>query len=99
MPRLPGRETTRKTYKVEDLVIGSFIMDGETWAWRWPCVVEGCDHRMGPDATKPRWFEWTTCDERQLPAHASEDNARLGYPRAGAVCPCHVAEILSRDVP
>lgn len=100
MPKLPGRKETRTRAKIEDLVVGSFIMESEVWLWRRVCVVEGCDHRMGPDASKmSAMVEWRSCDERHLPAWAAHDNERLGYPPAGQVCPCHVREILSRDVP
>lgn len=94
MPKIPGRPDTKRKFKVEDLLIGSFLMQNEEWFWRRVCVVEGCDHRMGPKTDEPGWVNWKSCDETQLPAFASHKD-RL-HETAGAVCPCHVAEILDR---
>ena len=96
MPRIEGREPSRKTFPVERLAVGSFIFHQEEWLWRKPCCVTGCDHRMGPKTDEPGWAtKWKSCDEGQLPGHAyllSDD----GSAYAGMVCPCHVAVILDR---
>lgn len=94
MPRLPGRKSTRRTFEVEDLVVVSFIMDHEVWYWRRPCVVEGCDHRMGPDSTQPGWTDWEPCSKEALAAWVALD--REGYESVGLACACHVKEILDR---
>ena len=46
MPRVPGRESTRLTYPLGDLLVSSFLhhgMDDKIIGNR-RCVIEGCDH-------------------------------------------------------
>lgn len=95
MPKIPGRKSTKTKVEVDTLDVGSFMMESETWLWRRECVVEGCDHRMGPDATKPGWTGWKSCENQALPAHVY-DNSTLQY--VGMACPCHVHQILGRNL-
>lgn len=94
MPRKPGTQSNRKTYVVEELVVASFIMQHETWLWRRPCTVTGCDHRMGPKTDEPGWTDWKSCDEGQLPAFVAKKGS---FNDAGIACPCHVSVILDQD--
>lgn len=97
MPKISGRPETRRKLKLEDAIVASFLMEHEERYWRKVCVVEGCDHRMGPDTTKPGWVtSWKSCHERQLPAFvAREDDPE--YNRQGIACPCCVQKILERE--
>lgn len=97
MPRKEGAKSTRTTYPVEGLHVSSFIMQHETWYWRRPCVITGCDHRMGPDTTKVGWAtDWKSCDDQQIPAWAAKPVGG-DWIDVGIVCPCHVAEILNQQ--
>lgn len=90
MPKIPGRESTRKTIPIANLEIASFVMDHEEWLWRRPCAIEGCGHRLGCNPAKR---DWTTCDERQVAGFAVKSGQydRDTYP----VCPCCVTKILA----
>jgi hypothetical protein len=93
VPRIPGRKSTRKTVDTTaGLEVASFIMSHEEWLWRQPCVITGCDHRMGPKTDEPGWVNWRSCNERQLPAYVVHEDDRLT--NVGICCPCHIAEIL-----
>lgn len=94
MPRIPGRKSNRRTVSADDVVVSSFIMQHETWLWRKPCCITGCDHRMGPKTDEPGWTEWESCDEQQLPAFVALDLD--DYSNAGIACPCHVTAILNQ---
>lgn len=93
MPKIPGRPDTKRKVKIEDVLVGSFIMDGETWAWRRVCAIEGCNHRMGPKTDEPGWTDWRSCDERQLPSNIAFELTLRG---AGMACACCTAKILDR---
>lgn len=96
MPKKPGAKSTQKTYRLDQVSVGSFIFQQEEWLWRRKCSIEGCDHRMGPDTTQPRWaLEWEDCDKDHLPAHLSLNTP--GLESAGMACPCCVAKILARE--
>lgn len=97
MPRLPGREPTRTTVDTtEGLLIGSFIMEHEEKFWRRPCVVKGCEHRMGPKTDEPGWAgNWQPCSRDALPAFVVRESDIMNH--VGMVCPCHADEILQRD--
>lgn len=95
MPRLPGREPTRFTVdSTEGLLIGSFLMPHEDKYWARPCVVKGCEHRMG----NINWRtdrDWQPCSQDALPGFVvHKDNMEKAL---GIVCPCHAAEILAVD--
>lgn len=92
MPRVPGRESTKRKVKIEEVLIGSFVMPSEVWAWRRVCNIGDCDHRMGP--RNDELATWKSCDESALPAFIAYD--REGFPSAGMACPCHVAAIQDR---
>lgn len=95
MPKIPGRADTKRKVKIEDVVVGSFVMQNEEWYWRRVCSIDGCDHRMGPKTDEPGWAtNWKSCDERELPAHIAFD--KEPFASAGMACPCHVAEILAQ---
>lgn len=98
MPKRPGTKSTRKTYggDISGLEVASFIMQHEEWLWRRPCVIRGCDHRMGPKTDEPNWaVNWKSCDENQLPAYIVETG---NYDEAvGIACPCHVQAILTNN--
>lgn len=95
MPKVPGRPDTRLKVKIEEVEIGSFIMEHETRYWRKVCAIEGCDHRMGPDPTQHKWYEWKSCDERQLPGFLAR-KVDGEYVKAGIACPCCTAKILDQ---
>lgn len=98
MPKIPGRADTKPTLKIKQAEVASFIMQHEEWYWRRPCNIEGCDHRMGPDASQPGWVEWKSCDEKQIPAivvrRGETTDEYLNQPQRFA-CPCCVAKILA----
>lgn len=96
MPKVPGAKDTRIRADIDDLSVGSFILEHETWLWRRVCVVKDCDHRMGPKTDEKGWIDWKSCDDRQLPAYVYR-TANLDGGPAGITCPCHTAEILGRD--
>lgn len=95
-PRLPGRKPTRFTVpSTEGLLIGSFLMPHEDQYWARPCVIEGCDHRMG----NVNWREdrdWQPCSDRALPGFVvHEGNMEKAL---GIVCQHHAAEILEAEI-
>lgn len=50
MPRVPGRESTQKTIKLDKAVCHSFLMYHEFMGGRFDkkvCCIKGCDHRIG----------------------------------------------------
>lgn len=95
MPRLPGRKSTRKTVpSVEGLEIASFVMHHEEWLWRRPCVIEGCEHRMGPKTDEPGWTAWQDCSQDASPAFVVP-HGRYDGPPLGLVCSCHAASIVA----
>lgn len=97
MPRLPGREPTRRTVKSTDgLLVASFLMPHEDKYWARPCVIEGCDHRMG-NINWPTDRDWQPCSDKALPAFAVQNTAI--HQSVGLLCPCHVAEVLEADWP
>lgn len=95
MPRLPGRESTRRTVdSTEGLLVASFMMPHEDRYWAKQCVVKDCEHTMG----NVNWRtdrEWKPCSEDALPAHVVHED-RMDKP-VGMTCPCHTDEILTRD--
>lgn len=97
MPKLPGREDTRKTVdSTEGLLVGSFIMEHEEWMWRRKCVIKGCDHRMGPKTDEPGWAtNWKPCSDEALPSFVCKaDNLDENL---GMACACHTKEILDGE--
>jgi hypothetical protein len=96
MPKVPGAKSTRKTVPLDGLLVASFIMTHEENLWRRPCVIEGCDHRMGPKTDEPGWAgAWRSCDENQLPAFVVHERDILT--NVGICCPCHVAQVIDRQ--
>lgn len=94
MPKIEGRESTKREFALGRLEIGSFVMEHETRYWRHVCCVKGCDHRMGPKTDEPGWTNWEPCSREALPAFVYDTKSdRLKS--AGMVCPCHAAEILN----
>lgn len=95
MPKIPGRKSTRKTVKsTKGLLVVSFLMQHEEWLWRRKCVIEGCEHRMGPKTDEVGWAtNWKPCAE-QNPAYVARDEEGADIPAVGIACPCHVMEIL-----
>lgn len=96
MPRLPGRKSSRRSVPMgADLLVSSFIMVHESWLWRQPCVIQGCDHRMGPNPDDgAHWaVQWEECAQEAAAYIVRETN--LDDP-IGIACPCHVREILQR---
>lgn len=95
VPRIPGREPKRRTVpSIEGLEIGSFIMQHEERYWRRKCVIEGCDHRMGPKTDEPGWTDWEPCSRDALPGFVYQTE---GLKSIGMVCACHAADILAAD--
>lgn len=95
MPRLPGREPTRRTVpSTEGLLAASFLMPHEDKYWARPCVIKGCEHKMG----NVNWRtdrDWKPCSDEALPAfvvHKDRMEQSLGL-----ACPCHIAEILRAE--
>ena len=99
MPRIPGREPTRRTVDSTDgLLIGSFAMEHETHVWKRPCLIKDCDHRLGPDTSQPGWAgKYEPCSRESLPAHVVASTA-IHRP-LGMLCPCHAAEVLNAEWP
>lgn len=96
MPKIPGRKETRRTVKsTEGLLVASFIMGHEEWLWRRKCVVEGCDHRMGPKTDESGWTDWQPCYP-QTPAFVVREQDLGEGGVVGIACPCHVEEIFDR---
>jgi hypothetical protein len=92
MPKIPGRADTKRKVRVEDVLVGSFMMDSEEWAWRRVCAIEGCDHRMGPKTDEPGWAtNWRSCDDQQLASNIAFESTLRG---AGMACPCCTTKIL-----
>lgn len=95
MPKIPGRADTKRKIKIERLVVGSFVMQHEEWYWRRVCVVDGCDHRMGPKTDEVGWTDWKPCSESSLPAFVALNTP--SFPNAGMACPCCVDKILAQE--
>lgn len=60
MPKLPGRESTRKTLELEDIEVASFVGVWDKYVYKKTCCVTGCDHIISGV-----WKEghWETCGE------------------------------------
>lgn len=80
---------------MEGLLVASFIMTHEDRYWKRKCVIRDCEHRIGPDVTKPMWASrWNdeVCHPTGTPAWVvHEDN--IDEP-IGIACHHHVEEIL-----
>ena len=99
MPKIPGKTSTRKTTKIDGLLIGSFIMQHEEKYFKRTCVITGCDHKIGltiEDIKEGRELCLTTT----LPAFAARQIGEIGnrtFKSVGVVCACHAAEILDAE--
>lgn len=94
MPRLPGRESTKFSIKVEDALVASFLNQSEERYWRRVCNIDDCDHRLGPDTTKPGWAgSWQDCSDEASPAIIARDDGT--YEACGVACSHCVAAILA----
>lgn len=92
MPKLPGRQSTRKTVALTtDLHVSSYLMLHEDRFWNRICVIEGCDHKMGPSMVELR--TWRACSDQALPAYLAVE-VEDGWENVGLACPCHVNEVL-----
>lgn len=99
MPKIEGRASTRKTVKIDGLLIGSFIMPHETKYDKRTCVIEGCDHKIGPTIEEIK-EGWEPCLTITLPGFACRQIGEIGnrtFKSVGVVCPCHAAEILDAE--
>lgn len=96
MPKVPGKASTRKTVKIDGLQIGSFVMPNETRYDKRTCVIEGCDHKIGPTIEDIK-AGWEPCDNRYLPGFAAKQIGLREFDNVGIVCPHHVGEILDAE--
>lgn len=94
MPKVPGKTSTRKTVKIDGLMMGSFVMPHETHLDKRTCVIRGCDHKIGPTMEQIREGTWSSCDKDHLPGFAARQVGPREFDNVGVVCPCHVAVIL-----
>lgn len=95
MPKIPGRESTRKTVDLEFAMVASFLMPWEHVGK--PCCITGCEHRidgrlaadtgLGSQEFCGRGNAATIYDERRMPGPKPD-------PYVGMACPCHVEQIL-----
>lgn len=87
MPRQPGRESTRLTYPLGDLLVQSFLTpygaDDRFIANR-VCVVAGCDHRVKNCVGQ-------VSGPAVVVLESNIDSA------VGIACAHHVAEMLDQD--
>jgi hypothetical protein len=93
---MPGKASTRKTVKIDGLQIASFLMYHEDKYHKRTCVIEGCDHKIGPTIEMIK-AGWKTCDKNHLPAFAAREVGDREFKNVGLVCPCHVGEILRAE--
>lgn len=100
MPKIPGRKSTKPTFKIEDAQIGSFVLQHEERFWPRKCNAVGCDHQIGPDTTVPGWpGKFEPCDPKQLPGIVvtGDDPVDWLNQPTRLACPCCVAKILDQD--
>lgn len=96
MPKMDGRSSSRKTVKTtKGLFVGSFLMRHEEKYLKRPCVIEGCDHKLGPTIEMIK-EGWEPCSGMHLPAFVARQKDG-GFVNVGLACPCHVGEILDAE--
>lgn len=63
MPRLEGREPTRKTIDFERLEsVASFVYTWDKWVFKKPCQVTGCGHIVSGTWDKEK-HGWDVCGD------------------------------------
>lgn len=95
MPKMPGRESTRKTIPIEQATIANFVMPWMRETQNKPCCIQGCSHKAdGNQGTlaKPEWCSISNAasiyDERKMPGPKPD-------PYVGLACPCCVDKLLA----
>lgn len=77
----------------KDLLVSSYLMPHEDKFWARTCVIEGCDHKMGPPIAE--LATWRTCSDQALPAFLAVE-VEGGFDNVGLACPCHVHQVLEQ---
>jgi hypothetical protein len=90
VPRVPGRESTQKTVKLEVAVCHSFLMPTEElspWNEKRVCAIKSCEHRIGAC--------YTSGETRGSAAYVGYED-RLDVV-VGIACSCCVDKIMDRN--
>ena len=100
MPRLPGRESTRKTIALEQATIASFQMPWEDRVAKKQCCIEGCTHRCSGRTDGGTDFKQFEPCARNNAAVIYDESLMPGPtpdPYVGFACPCCVDKILADE--
>lgn len=101
MPRLPGRESTKREIEIENAEVVSFIFEWEPFAKGKRCSIIGCDHKLMGERTDKVDPErgplyWEMCEGKPIAAGGAVGADKRITDKRGPryyFCPCCVLKI------